>query len=99
MKKLNHSRRTFTAEFKRDSVSVARKVGFAQAAADLGVTESNLRNWAKVIDTCGSEAFKPASERTDLEAENQRLRKQLRHVEMERDFLKKATAFFAKENG
>ena len=58
-------------------------------ANDLGITESNLRNWKKQVDRHGSEAFLSSAERTDLEAENRRLRRELDIATEERDMLKK----------
>ncbi|TVR42209.1 MAG: hypothetical protein EA402_12070 [Planctomycetota bacterium] len=72
-------------------------MGIARAASDLGVTESNLRNWTKAVDTQGSQAFLPMAERTDLEAENRRLKEEVRVLRMEREILKKAATFFAKD--
>jgi len=90
-------RRTFDPQFKREAVELSRKIGVRQAASDLGITESNLRNWKKQVDRHGREAFLPIAERTDLEAENRRLKRELEIAREERDILKKAAAFFAKE--
>jgi len=90
-------RRRFDPAFKREAVELGRRIGVVQAAADLGISESNLRNWTKAVDTQGSQAFLPFSQRTDLEAENRRLREENRVLKMEREILKKAAAFFAKD--
>ena len=90
-------RRRFDPAFKRESVELGRRIGIPKAASDLGITESNLRNWTKAVDTQGSQAFLPVSERTDLEAENRRLREENRVLKMEREILKKAATFFAKD--
>ena len=90
--------RSFLPEFKLEAVALARKIGFRQAAEELDVIENNIRTWSKAVDERGNTAFAPVSERTDLEAENNRLREELRQMKMERDILKKATAFFAKES-
>lgn len=91
------TRRRFDPAFKREAVELSRRIGIPQAASDLGITESNLRNWSKAVDTQGSQAFLPMSERTDLEAENRRLREENRVLKMEREILKKAATFFAKD--
>ena len=44
------SRRTFDPQFKREGVELSRKIGIRQAANDLGITESNLRNWKRQVD-------------------------------------------------
>ena len=90
-------RRRFDPAFKREAVELGRRIGIVQAAADLGIIESNLRNWTKAVDTQGGQAFLPISERTDIEAEMRRLREENRVLKMEREILKKATAFFAKD--
>ena len=90
-------RRRFDPAFKREAVELGRRIGVAQAASDLGTGESNLRNWTKAVDTQGSQAFLPVSQRTDVEAENRRLREEVRVLKMEREILKKAAAFFAKD--
>jgi len=93
----NAGRRRFDPAFKREAVELGRRIGIRQAATDLGIIESNLRNWTKAVETQGSQAFLPAGERTDLEAENRRLKEENRVLKMERDILKKAATFFAKD--
>ena len=91
------NRRKFTAEQKADAVRMVRKVGnLAQVARDLDLTETSLRNWVKQADIDegrGPEGALTSEEREEL----WRLRREKRTLEMERDFLKKAAAFFAKE--
>ncbi len=90
-------RRKFTAEQKADAVRMVREVGsLVQVARDLDLTESSLRNWVKQADIDegqGPEGALTTEEREEL----RRLRRENRTLEMERDFLKKAAAFFAKE--
>ena len=94
------TRRTHTKEFKQEAVRLARRseIGFARAAKDLGVNESLLRSWAKAQATEGADAFRGHGKKAALEAENARLRREVRTLEMERDILKKAAAYFAREN-
>ena len=70
---------------------------FKAAAAALGVSEKSLRDWHKRLapppEPCGEDATVD-----QLRDENKRLRKQLKRAEMEREILKKATAYFAKES-
>jgi transposase len=95
------SRRTrrFSEEFKRSAVRLVVEEGytFKAAAAAVGVSDQSLRSWhAKFVPPpapCGEHATL-----AELRAENQRLRRQLRRAEMEREILKKATAYFAKES-
>lgn len=91
------TRRRYDPAFKREAVELGRRVGIPRAANDLGITEGNLRNWTKAVDSQGSQAFLPMNERTDLEAENRRLKEECRVLKMEREILKKAATFFAKD--
>ena len=93
-------RRKHTKDFKQEAVVLARRddVGFARAAKDLGIHESLLRSWAKAQATQGADAFRGQGKKAALEAENARLVRENRTLLMERDILKKAAAFFAREN-
>jgi transposase len=90
-------RRKFTAEQKADAVRLVRETGnVAKVARDLDLTESALRNWVKQADIDegrGPDGALTSDEREEL----RRLRRENRTLEMEREFLKKAAAFFAKE--
>lgn len=91
--------RRFKAEFKADAVRLIVDQGysFKTAAKAVGVSEQSLRAWhAKLAPApvpCGEHATL-----AELQAENARLRKQLHRTELEREILKKATAYFAKES-
>jgi transposase len=91
--------RRFSEEFKRDAVRLVVEEGytFKAAAAAVGVGDQSLRAWhakyAPPHEPCGENATLE-----ELRQENQRLRKQLRRAELEREILKKATAYFAKES-
>ena len=91
------NRRKYTPEQKADAVRMVREVGnLAQVARDLELTETSLRNWVKqaeIDEGRGQEGALTTEERDEL----RRLRREVRTLEMERDFLKKAAAFFAKE--
>jgi len=84
-------RRKHTKEFKTEAVRLARQaeIGFSRAAKDLGIHESLLRAWAASQAKDGADA---------LEEENARLQREVRTLTMEREILKKAAAFFAREN-
>jgi transposase len=91
--------RRFSEEFKRDAVRLVVEEGytFKAAAAAVGVGDQSLRAWhAKFAPTplpCGENASVE-----ELRDEVARLRKQLKRAELEREILKKATAYFAKES-
>jgi transposase len=92
-------RRYFTKEQKDDAVRLVRVSGqgIPTVALNLGLCENSLRNWVKQADIDeGRDASGALT--TEERAEIRRLRKELRHVTMERDFLKKVSAFFAKES-
>jgi len=91
--------RSFTQEFKQSAVDLVVKQGYSlQAAAKaVGVSQTSMRQWCKKLgpppQPCGDDASL-----AELKAENQRLRRELRQAELEREILKKATAYFAKES-
>lgn len=97
---LSRKRRKYSKEFKLEAVRLARQqdVGFAKASKDLGVHESLLRDWAKKLVAEGGDAFRGNGKRTAQEAELAALRRENAILRQERDILKKATAFFAKES-
>jgi transposase len=90
-------RRSYTREQKADAVRMVREVGnLSQVARDLELTQSSLRNWvnqADIDEGKGPEGALTTEERAEL----RRLRRENRQLQSERDFLKKATAFFARE--
>lgn len=93
-------RRKFTDEYKAEAVRLVREGGMTvmQAAKDLDLTESALRNWVKLAEIDDGKG--PAEALTSPERkELQRLRRENLQLRMEREILKKATAFFVKENG
>ena len=91
-------RRSFTKEQKADAVRMVREVGnLAQVARDLGLSDTVLRNWVRQAEV--DEGHGPSGALTTEEREElKQLRRDVRTLKMERDFLKKATAFFAKES-
>jgi transposase len=92
-------RRRFTEEFKQDAVRLVVSEGytFAAAARAVGVGEQSLRKWharlAPKPVPCGEDASQD-----ELREEIKRLRRELRRAELEREILKTATAYFAKES-
>jgi len=92
-------RRAFTEEFKAETVRLIRESGkpIAVVARELGLTESAVRVWVRQAGIDAGHG--PAGALTSEEREELgRLRRELRTARMERDILKKATAFFAKES-
>lgn len=87
----------FTPEFKQEAVRqvVERGHTVADVSARLGVSAHSLYKWIKVVAPDKSE--QRAAELTEAKSEILRLRAQLRRTEEERDILKKAARYFAKE--
>ena len=98
-KKPRRARRKFTPEFKAEAVRLC-KVGdrtVTQVAADLDLTETALRDWVKRAEIDAGEG-PPGALTSDERAELTQLRRENKRLHMEREILKKAAAFFAKEN-
>ena len=93
-------RRTFTREFKVEAVQLVTQQGrsFAEAAANLGIAENLLRKCKQNLDAQGDQAFPGKGNRPTREEKLRRLRAENKRLQRERDILKKATAFFAKES-
>jgi transposase len=107
------TRPTYTEEFRQDAVALMRGTdrSFKQVAADLGVSEWSLRQWYKGSEVpkksrkqrkaeTAAQLGKESSEQkaARLEREVQTLRKENDSLRMDREILKKAAAFFAKES-
>ena len=93
-------RRTHTSQFKREAVELIARdgVSVAEAARRLGVNPTLLRSWQLKFQAEGDQAFPGAGQRTAIEEEVRQLREENARLKMERDILKKATAFFARES-
>ena len=90
-------RKVYTPEFKLQAVKMIteQKLSVAEVARRLDVTENRLHDWKKAVAKKGADAFPGSGHLTPLEEENRKLRAEVKRLEMERDILKKATAFFA----
>ena len=94
------AKRTYTAEYRREAVRHARQPGVAlvQAARDLGLHPNVLRGLCRKADAGELESGSGADVKESQAREIARLKRELNRVTMERDILKKATAYFAKES-
>ena len=94
------TRRTFSSEFKREAVRLVRErgVSVAQAARDLDLHENVLRKWVRELSGDPEHAFPGQGQMKPEQAEIARLKKEVAKLRMERDILKKAAAYFAKES-
>jgi transposase len=91
------TRPPYPEEFKREAIELVRLTGksIRQVAKDLGISEVSLRNWVKQAAADAGEG--PSGLSSDEREELQRLRRENQTLRMEREILKKAAAFFAKE--
>ena len=88
-------RRNYTEDFKRDAVALVTEQGYkpSEAARSLGIGANLIRRWKREFEEVASVARLSADEREELK----RLRKEVRMLRMEKEILKKASAYFAKE--
>jgi transposase len=93
-------RRKFSKEFKLEAVNLvlARGVSLTQASRDLDVGENVLGRWVREFKQSEQQAFPGHGVQKPDDAEVTRLRREVAQLKMERDILKKAAAFFAKES-
>jgi transposase len=92
-------RRSFTPEFRAEAVRLVREgtKSLPQVAKDLELTESALRTWVRQAEAAEGKGSPEALSQAERE-ELVQLRRENRQLLMERDFLKKAAAFFAKDS-
>lgn len=91
-------RRKYSKEFKLEAVNLSNdpSVTLKQVAEELGIGAGMLGRWRRELSAEGSQAFKGQGHARDEEM--MRLKRELARVKKERDFLKEAAAFFAKES-
>jgi len=84
------SRKTYSAQFKQDAIKLITEKGYSlsKASEALGVSQVTLSAWKRAL---------VPREQAELEAELKQLREENRELRMEREILKKAATFFAKE--
>jgi transposase len=93
-------RPNFTKEFKQDAVKlvVEQRYSCPEVGRRLGVAASNVSRWVRQYRQDQQDLSEQGVPRKELEAEIRRLKKENKRLEMEREILKKAAAFFAKES-
>ena len=93
-------RRNYTQEFKDEAVKLIIQQGdsYAETCRDLGVNPNLLSKWKRGIEGSSNHDLSPGNA-VAIQSELKRLRKDNKRLRMEREILKKAAAFFAKESG
>jgi len=97
---MTQKRKHFSKQFKIDAVKLITEQGYkvSEAARNLGIHHSSLRRWKKQFETDGNQAFPGKGHMTPEKEELYRLHKENKRLRMEREILKKATAFFVNES-
>ena len=93
------NRKKYSKEFKLDAISLVLDQGYTRAAAarNLGINGNMLTRWIKEQKADDGQAFRGNGKLTQEQEEIRKLKAQVRRLEMEKEILKKATVFFAKE--
>jgi transposase len=93
------NRKKYSKEFKLDAVSLVLDQSYsrAEAARSLGLNSNMLGRWVSEHQTDGGQSFRGNGKLTPEQEEVRKLRSQVKNLEMEKEILKKATVFFAKE--
>ncbi len=93
-------RKKYSKEYKIDAVNLIVQQGYtiAHAARSLGINANMLARWRDELSADAEEAFPGKGHMTSEKEELHRLRQENQRLRMEREILKKATAFFAKES-
>jgi transposase len=93
------TRKKYTKEFKLDAIALVLEQNYSQAEAsrNLGINPNLLGLWIKEAENDDGLAFRGNGKLTADQEEIRNLKAQVKRLEMEREILKKATVFFAKE--
>ena len=98
---MSKKRRRYTPQFKKEAVELIQNQDYtvAQAASSLDISRGVLGRWHKEYREQGKQAFPGAGHQSPEAEELKRLREEVRRLKLEREILKKAAAFFARESG
>jgi len=93
------TRKKYPKEFKLDAISLVLDQGYTrtEAARSLGINANMLGRWITEQQSDDGQAFRGNGKLTPEQEEIRKLKMQVKRLEMEKDILKKATVFFAKE--
>ena len=94
------NRKHYTKEFKNDAVKLVIEQGYScnEVGRRLAVNQTNVSRWVREYHRENEPSADNQASRSELESELKRLRKEIQRLQMEREILKKAAAFFAKES-
>ncbi len=92
-------RRSYTQEYKEEAVKLVTEQGYkiSEASRNLGINPNLLGRWKQQLESGDGDCFNP-EDKVAVQSELKRLRKENKRLEMEREILKKAAAFFANES-
>lgn len=92
-------RKKYSKEFKLDAIALVKEQNYSQveAARNLGLSPNMLGRWIKEAENDDGHAFRGNGKLTPEQEEIRKLREENKRLKMEREILKKATVFFAKE--
>ena len=91
------AKRKFTEEFKQEAIALGQKLGNSRAAKDLGINESQIRQWKKKLQG-PSEGSSSKKSYAEHEQEIKKLSKEKGYLKEINDVLKKSTAIFSKDH-
>ncbi len=93
-------RPNYTKEFKQDAIKLVMEQGYScpDVGRRLGIPTSNVSRWVRIHRKDQKDISESGVTRREMEVEIRRLKKENKRLEMEREILKKAAAFFAKES-
>ena len=96
---MTQKRKHYSKQFKIDAVKLVTEQGFnvSEAARNLGIHHSSLRRWKRELESDGNQAFPGKGNLSPEKEELNLLRKENKRLRMERDILKKAALYFARE--
>ena len=97
---MRRQRRTFSKEFKHEAVALVTEHGYsyAEAGRSLDIDAKLVGRWQRELAAAEGEAFPGKGKLPPMQQRIRDLENQVKRLQMEKDILKKATAFFAKEN-
>jgi transposase len=95
---MQKTQRTFTKEFKLEAVQLVQtsEKSMTQIARDLGIADSTLHHWCKLLTEQGEQAFPGSGHQTSQEEEMRHLKRENELLRQERDILKKAIGIFSR---